>query len=132
MTTFNSLYFIIHSLSNGPQVGFEPLIFKIRLTYHLSYQALVGWLQIVKFSKFFFSTDPCKDFAECGANAVCQAVSHAPTCSCPAGLRELNSPYEACVPEGMNLSELECLRNSDCQTGFECKNWQCKQVSDNL
>ena len=73
-------------------------------------------------------TDPCVDFSECGANAICQAVSHAPTCSCPAGLRELNSPYEACVPEGMNLSELECLRNSDCQAGFECKDWQCKSL----
>ena len=72
-------------------------------------------------------TDPCRDFTECGANAVCNAVSHAPACSCPEGLRELNSPYEACVPEGMNLSDLECLRSSDCQSGFECKDWQCKQ-----
>jgi hypothetical protein len=72
--------------------------------------------------------DPCLGFDECGANAVCQAVSHAATCSCPAGLRELNSPYEACVPEGMNLSELECLRNSDCPSGSECKNWQCKEL----
>ena len=72
--------------------------------------------------------DPCVGFDECGANAICQAVSHAPTCSCPDGLRELNSPYDACVPEGMNLSELECLRNSDCPTGSECKNWQCKQL----
>ena len=86
----------------------------------------------IQILNLFFSTDPCRDFDECGANAICQAVSHAPTCSCPAGLRELNSPYEACVPEGMNLSELECLRNSDCQTGFACKEWQCKEISDNL
>ena len=72
--------------------------------------------------------DPCVGFDECGANAVCQAVSHAATCSCPVGLRELNSPYDACVPEGLSLSDLECLRNSDCPVGTECKNWQCKQL----
>ena len=33
-------------------------------------------------------------------------MSHAATCRCPEGLRELNSPYVACVPEGMNLARL--------------------------
>ncbi len=72
-------------------------------------------------------SDPCIGFSECGTNAVCQVrkqrvfpnkgilfylkktaqvVSHAATCRCPEGLRELNSPYVACVPEGMNLARL--------------------------
>ena len=69
--------------------------------------------------------DPCAGFEECGTNAECAAVSHAATCRCPEGLRELNSPYVACVPEDMNLARIECLRDSDCQEGYECAEWRC-------
>ena len=30
-------------------------------------------------------TDPCIGFDECGANAVCETVSHSATCKCPEG-----------------------------------------------
>ena len=71
-------------------------------------------------------TDPCLGFDECGANAVCEAVSHAATCKCPAGTRELNSPYVACVPSDMDLSTISCLRDSDCSFGLSCQDWQCR------
>ena len=61
--------------------------------------------------------DPCHPngadgsvFDECGVNAVCQVISHAPTCKCPEGFRPLNSPYVACVPLGMDLEEITCLK----------------------
>ena len=59
--------------------------------------------------------DPCRhggsnNIDECGVNAVCQVVSHAPTCKCPEGFRPLNSPYVACVPLDMDLEEITCLK----------------------
>ena len=59
--------------------------------------------------------DPCNpngdiNFDECGVNAVCQVISHAPTCNCPEGFRPLNSPYVACVPLDMDLEEITCLK----------------------
>ena len=30
-------------------------------------------------------TDPCIGFNECGANAICETVSHSATCKCPEG-----------------------------------------------
>ena len=61
--------------------------------------------------------DPCHPngadgsvFDECGVNAVCQVISHAPTCKCPEGFRPLNSPYVACVPLDMDLEEITCLK----------------------
>ena len=70
-------------------------------------------------------SDPCIGFSECGTNAVCEVVSHAPTCKCPSGFRELNSPYVACVPAKLNLARIECLKDSDCATGLDCIDWQC-------
>ena len=59
--------------------------------------------------------DPCRPngdnfFDECGVNAECQVISHAPTCKCPEGFRPLNSPYVACVPLDMDLEEITCLK----------------------
>ena len=71
-------------------------------------------------------TDPCIGFDECGANAVCETVSHSATCKCPNGTRELNSPYVACVPADMDLSTISCLRDTDCSFGLTCQEWQCR------
>ena len=61
--------------------------------------------------------DPCQPpkgldepFDDCGVNAVCEVVSHAPTCRCPEGYRPLNSPYVACVPLDMDLEQITCLK----------------------
>ena len=75
-------------------------------------------------------TDPCIGFDECGANAVCETVSHSATCKCPNGTRELNSPYVACVPAEMDLSTISCLRDSDCSFGLTCQDWQCRPASN--
>ena len=75
-------------------------------------------------------TDPCIGFDECGANAVCETVSHSATCKCPSGTRELNSPYVACVPAEMDLSTISCLRDSDCSFGLTCQEWQCRPASN--
>ncbi len=72
--------------------------------------------------------DPCIGFDECGSNAICETVSHAPTCKCPENHRELNSPYVACVPEHMDLASISCLRDSDCSFGLQCKDWQCREA----
>ena len=78
--------------------------------------------------------DPCFGFGECGTNAVCVSVNHLPTCKCPDGFKvalftapgliikcccfqELNSPYDACVPASADLTQLECLEDSDCGRG---------------
>lgn len=71
-------------------------------------------------------TDPCVGFDECGSNAICETVSHTPTCKCPEGTRELNSPYVACVPVDMDLASISCLRDSDCSFGLSCRDWQCR------
>merc|ERR1712223_1208634 len=82
--------------------------------------------------------DPCHPngadgsvFDECGVNAVCQVISHAPTCKCPEGFRPLNSPYVACVPLGMDLEEITCLKDIDCETSDSispqrCRNFKCQ------
>ena len=62
-------------------------------------------------------SDPCIGFFECGTNAVCAPVEHQPTCRCPEGFKELNSPYDACVEADLDLTELECLTDSDCRSG---------------
>lgn len=52
-------------------------------------------------------------------------MSHAATCKCPEGLKELNSPYVACVPEGMNFEKIQCIKDSDCKDGATCRDWKC-------
>lgn len=61
--------------------------------------------------------DPCAGFKECGTNAVCSSIHHLPVCTCPPGFKELNSPYDACVEESIDLTQLECLTDSDCASG---------------
>ena len=61
--------------------------------------------------------DPCSGFSECGTNAVCRPVNHVATCTCPSGYTALNSPYDACVEENIDLTRLECLTDSDCASG---------------
>ena len=73
-------------------------------------------------------SDPCVGFDECGSNAICEVVSHAATCKCPGGYRELNSPYVACVPEDMDLEKISCFKDSDCESGLSCRDWQCRPV----
>jgi hypothetical protein len=80
--------------------------------------------------------DPCRPngenfFDECGVNAVCQVISHAPTCKCPEGFRPLNSPYVACVPLDMDLEEITCLKDSDCANSESnnpqtCRDFKCQ------
>merc|ERR1711892_76270 len=62
-------------------------------------------------------SDPCAGFTECGTNAECVAINHLPTCRCPEGYKELNSPYDACVVASADLTLLECLEDSDCGGG---------------
>lgn len=62
-------------------------------------------------------SDPCSGFTECGTNAECVAINHLPTCRCPEGFKELNSPYDACVVASADLTLLECLEDSDCGGG---------------
>lgn len=62
-------------------------------------------------------SDPCAGFTECGTNAECVAINHLPTCRCPEGFKELNSPYDACVVASADLTLLECLEDSDCGGG---------------
>jgi hypothetical protein len=69
--------------------------------------------------------DPCDNFTECGTNAQCYSVNHLPTCRCPEGYKELNSPYDACVVASADLTLLECLEDSDCGRG-SCHNGICK------
>jgi len=69
--------------------------------------------------------DPCTNFTECGTNAECYTVNHLPTCRCPEGYKELNSPYDACVVASADLTLLECLEDSDCGRGT-CHNGICK------
>jgi hypothetical protein len=69
--------------------------------------------------------DPCDNFTECGTNAQCYTVNHLPTCRCPEGYKELNSPYDACVVASADLTLLECLEDSDCGRG-SCHNGICK------
>jgi len=70
-------------------------------------------------------SDPCEGFTECGTNAECVAVNHLPTCKCPEGYKELNSPYDACVVSSADLTLLECLEDSDCGRGT-CHRGQCR------
>ena len=94
-------------------------------------------------------SDPCLGFSECGTGAVCVSVNHLPTCKCPDGykvrifryylsprvidyyyrLQELNSPYDACVPASADLTQLECLEDSDCGRGT-CHVGKCRTPWD--
>lgn len=70
--------------------------------------------------------DPCANFDECGSNALCEVINHVATCKCPPAFRELNSPYVACVPNALDLSKINCLKDTDCESGEACRDWQCE------
>ena len=46
--------------------------------------------------------------------------------------RPLNSPYVACVPRDMDLTEITCLKDNDCVGGEFCRNFQCVSANSGL
>ncbi|UYV71427.1 dp [Cordylochernes scorpioides] len=58
--------------------------------------------------------DACQ-FAQCGPNAVCVAVNHAPQCQCPSG-KYVGNAYD--LTRG--CQHVECLSDSDCSDNMAC------------
>ena len=46
--------------------------------------------------------------------------------------RPLNSPYVACVPRDMDLTEITCLKDNDCVGEEFCRNFQCVSANSGL
>ncbi len=106
-----------------PNVSRLPLAIYAAALYSVNIPLKIETFQECRLGK---CSDPCVGFTECGTNAVCTAVEHLPTCTCPAGYKELNSPYDACVEENVDLTQLECLTDSDCSAPSSCLRGVCR------
>lgn len=80
----------------------------------------------------------------CGANAICNCIDHATSCSCPAGFSGNPTPQQGCVrvPNichsnqdcpaqhfcDKGFCQCSCSSKNDCAQGERCKNGYCAKV----